>query len=126
MSGDRWKNLEVWRVADDFAVTVYKETKGFPREETYALVTQLRRAALSDTTNIDEWYSRNGDRELARFLDIALASLAETKYLIHFAYRLGFWTQGEFDSLTELAEGLGAKLWKFTETVKHSRDCNQK
>ena len=126
MSGDRWKNLEVWRVADDFAVTVYKETKGFPREETYGLVSQLRRAALSVPTNIVEGYSRNGDRELARFLDIALASLAETKYLIHFAYRLGYWPKGKFDSLTGLAEELGAKLWKFTGTVKLSRDGKQK
>ncbi len=126
MSGDRWKSLEVWRMADDFAITMYEMTKDFPREEIYGLVSQLRRSALSVPTNIVEGYSRGGDRELARFLDIALASLAETKYLIHFAHRLGFWSTGEFDALTNSAGAVGAMLWKFTETVTLSRDGKQK
>ena len=126
MSSDRWKSLEVWRMADDFAVAMYEMTKGFPKEETYGLVSQLRRSALSVPTNIVEGYSRSGDRELARFLDIALASLAETKYLIHFAHRLGFWSTGEIDALTNSAEAVGAMLSKFTETVKLSRDSKQK
>ncbi len=41
MSGDRWKSLEVWRMADDFAVTMYQTTKDFPRKDTYGLVSQL-------------------------------------------------------------------------------------
>lgn len=76
---DRWKKLEVWQLADEFARGVYRVTAGFPREELYGITSQLRRAALSVPTNIVEGYSRRGDRELVRFLDIALGSLAEVK-----------------------------------------------
>ncbi len=72
---DRWKKLGVWQVADDFAENVYRLTRRFPREELYGITSQLRRAALSVPTNIVEGYSRRGDRELVRFLDIALGPL---------------------------------------------------
>ncbi len=74
---DRWKGLGVWQLADGLAKHVYRATKDFPKEEVYGLTSQLRRAALSVPTNIVEGYSRKGDRELARFIDIALGSLAK-------------------------------------------------
>ena len=103
MSDDRWKNLEVWQLADAFAREVYVATENFPKEEMYGVTSQLRRAALSVPTNIVEGYSRRGDRELARFTDIALGSLAESKYLLHFS------------------SGLGYDLEKITHRAKNSR-----
>jgi four helix bundle protein len=120
MTDDRWKKLEVWQLADTFAKQVYLATKRFPKEEIYGITSQLRRAALSVPTNIVEGYSRKGDRELGRFLDIALGSLAEAKYLIHFSLSLGYLDQTSFDDLTKSANDVGAKLWKFYETVRKS------
>lgn len=114
---DRWKNLEVWKLADTFALEVYRVTKKFPREEVYGLTSQLRRAALSVPTNIVEGYSRRGDRELRRFLDIALGSLAETKYLLHFSHCLSYLDDSTYAALSKAAEELGSKLWRFYETV---------
>ena len=90
MGEDRWKSLEVWKKADELAFRIYELTKSFPKEELYGLTSHIRRAGLSITTNIVEGYSRKGDKELARFVGISLGSLAETKYLVHFAGRLGF------------------------------------
>ena len=118
MNEDRWRNLEVWQLADAFARDVYLATKNFPKEEIYGITSQLRRAALSVPTNIVEGYSRRGDRELGRFLDISLGSLAEVKYLLHFSAGLGYLDKGTFDELTERSNILGAKLWKFYETVR--------
>lgn len=115
---DRWKNLEVWRLADELAKHVYGATKTFPKDEIYGITSQLRRAALSIPTNIVEGYSRKGDRELARFIDIALGSLAEVKYLLHFSNRLGHIADVEFNILSERANDLGARLWKFYEKVR--------
>lgn len=115
---DRWKNLEVWKIADAFARDVYKATKKFPREEIYGLTSQLRRAALSVPTNIVEGYSRRGDRELRRFLDIALGSLAETKYLLYFSHSLNYLDDQKYTALTTAAEELGSKLWRFYEAVR--------
>jgi len=119
--GDRWRRLEVWRRADDFALEVYRATAGFPREEQFGLTSQLRRAALSVPTNVVEGYSRRGDRELARFLDIALGSLGETKYLLHFAMRLTYLEDPAASTLQREAEEIGAMLWALTQRVRGGR-----
>ena len=100
---DRWKSLEVWQLADELAKHVYRATKEFPKEEVYGITSQLRRAALSVPTNMVEGYSRKGDRELARFIDIALGSLAEVKYLLHFSNGFGYLNVDEFEPLAEQA-----------------------
>lgn len=115
---DRWRNLEVWKLADEFALQIYKTTKDFPKEETYGLTSQLRRSALSIPTNIVEGYSKRGDKELAHFLNIALGSLAETKYLLYFSNRLGYLNQETYERLSDRAQELGAKLWKFYGKVR--------
>lgn len=117
---DRWRNLEVWQLADEFSFLVYQKTRTFPKEEVYGITSQLRRAALSIPTNIVEGYSRKGDRELARFLDISLGSFAEVKYLLHFAHKLQYLSNEDYRALSEDAQQLGAKLWKFYERVRKS------
>jgi four helix bundle protein len=69
-------------------------------------------------TNIVEGYSRKGDKELAHFVNISLGSLAETKYLLYFAHRLGYIDINEYDEIKMGYEALGKKLWKFYETIK--------
>lgn len=49
---ERYRNLEVWQLADALALEIYRETKHFPRDEMYRITAQLRRAALSVPTNI--------------------------------------------------------------------------
>ncbi len=115
---DRWRQLEVWQMADDFAFSVYTATKNFPPDERFGVTSQIRRAALSVPTNIVEGYSRRGDRELRRFLDISLASLAETKYLLHFSRRLEYLGNEDLSTLTAAANDLGAKLWRFSRKVR--------
>jgi four helix bundle protein len=117
---DRWKNLEVWRKADDLAFQVFQATQSFPREEIYGLTSQLRRSALSIPTNIVEGYSRRSDKELARFVSISLGSLGETKYLLYFCGRLGYLEKTELDRLAAGYDLLGKSLFKFYEAIKES------
>jgi four helix bundle protein len=60
MSGEDYgyKKLNVWKKADELAFQIYIATRDFPKEETYGITSQLRRAALSVQTNIVEGYSR--------------------------------------------------------------------
>ena len=118
MSEDRWKKLDVWKLADELAFQVYSITRAFPKEELYGLTSQLRRAALSIPTNIVEGYSRKGNKELIHFVNISLGSLAETKYLIYFAHRLEYLSGEKYEQLRNEFETLGKKLWKFYETVR--------
>lgn len=64
-----------------------------------------------------EGYSRHGDKELRRFISIGLGSLGETKYLLSFSWKLGYLKDSEYTELSEAAENLGRKLWKFYERV---------
>lgn len=118
MEEERWEKLEVWKLADELAFQVYKATKDFPKEEIYGITSQIRRSALSIPTNIVEGYSRKGDKELSHFVNISLGSLAETKYLIYFSNRLGYFDERVHLELKNGYNKLGKLLWKFYETVK--------
>ena len=117
MKNERWANLEVWKLADDLAFEIYQVTNNFPKEEIYGITSQIRRAALSVPTNIVEGYSRKGDKELSRFINISLGSLAETKYLIYFSNRLGYLNTKDYSKLRLGYDKLGKLLWKFYEAV---------
>jgi four helix bundle protein len=112
-----YKDLIVWQKADALAVNVYKATKKFPKDELYGITSQVRRAALSIPTNIVEGYARKGDKELARFVNIAIGSAAETEFLLNFSYRLGYLTEQEYKQLEALQSEVGKVLWSFCKKV---------
>ena len=111
------KNLIVWQKSDELAFEVYKLTKKFPKDEIYGLTSQLRRAALSIPTNIVEGYARKGDKELGRFVSIAIGSMAETEYLLDFARRLGYINGEEFNSVEGLRTEVSKLLWSFYRKI---------
>lgn len=80
-----YKELSFWRKSHELALEVYKVTNSFPKEETYGLTSQLRRAALSIPTNTAEGCGRESRKEFKRYLVIASGSAAEVEYLLFFA-----------------------------------------
>lgn len=92
-------------------------TQNFPRREIYGITSQLRRASLSVPTNLVEGMGRGSQKELIRFTNIALGSLAETEYLLEFSVRLGHLSQAQFKELEKLRSNVGAKLWSFYKTL---------
>ena len=77
-------------MADALVIEVYKATQEFPRDELFALTSQIRRAAVSVPSNIVEGCARDSETEYIRFLDIAFASLRELRYQINLSNRLGY------------------------------------
>ncbi len=120
-TNERYKKLEIWKLAHSCALDVYKATKAFPKDESFGLTAQIRRAAVSVPANIVEGYSRRGDKELARFIDIALGSLAEARYLLNFSQDLGYLPEAQSSALEERTRQLGSKLWRFYEKVRQTR-----
>lgn len=112
-----YKRLVVWEKADLLAKEIYLRTRNFPKEELYGLTSQLRRAGLSVTTNIVEGYARKSRKELIQFLNVALGSLAETEYLLKFAFDMKFFEQHDYDQLEELRQEVGNLLWRFTQSI---------
>ena len=88
--------LRAFELADEVAVTVYRITARFPKEELYGLTSQLRRAAVSIPSNIVEGCSRDSQADYLRFLFIAFGSLRELHYQLNLSKRLGFLNDEEF------------------------------
>ncbi len=107
------ERLIVWQKADELASQVYRKTKRFPREEMYGVTSQIRRAAISVPTNIVEGVARQNKNETRHFLNIALGSLAEVHYLLHFCRKESLLTEQDYCDLSKLREDVGSLLWKF-------------
>lgn len=70
-------DLITWKEAYKLVLLVYKYTEGFPQKETFALVSQMRRAVVSITSNIAEGFSRRTKKEKVQFYSMAMGSLTE-------------------------------------------------
>jgi len=110
-----FKKLIVWQKSVDLVCCVYQMIKAFPPEERYALTDQLRRAAVSISSNIAEGNGRSTNSDYAHFLAIARGSLYETVTQIHIARKLGYIPEdSDFDLLAEeISCMLGAMLKKY-------------
>jgi len=106
MAGNH-KELIVWRKAMNLTLDVYRCTKDLPREETYGLVAQMRRAAVSVPSNIAEGRGRYSNREMSRFLVNARGSLLELETQIEIARELGYLNNGESQNLLGLCAEVG-------------------
>ena len=82
--------LDAWKVSRQLVVTVYRLTRGFPKEELFGLTSQLKRASISIPSNIAEGAARSGRREFAQFLNIARGSLSELETQLIIATDLGY------------------------------------
>ncbi len=82
------RDLDVWKLAVEFSIDLYKMTALFPQEEKYCLTRQIRRAVVSVASNIAEGSARNHSKELQQFLFHALGSVAEveTQLKLHIAW----------------------------------------
>ena len=93
MSGVKsYKELLIWQKGIKIVVLVYKLTKDFPKDEIYALTSQLKRASVSVPSNISEGFGRQTDKSFNHFLNIARGSLNEIETQLIIARELGFIT----------------------------------
>ena len=90
MGANTHRDLNVWKKSIALVKDVYVQTKSFPSEELYGLSSQMRRAAVSIPSNIAEGFARNSDRELLRFLSIALGSASELETQIIICNEIGY------------------------------------
>src|SRR5882724_1773691 len=94
-----FRNLKVWQKSYELTLMVYRATRSFPKEEQFALTSQIRRAASSVPANIAEGCCRNGDAEFARFLYIAMGSASELQCHLLLGRDLGFMPAAASQSL---------------------------
>lgn len=83
-------DLIVWQKAHDLVLLVYSETKPFPKEEIFGLTSQMRRAAISVSSNIAEGFGRKSYKEKIQFYSISLGSLYELENQIYISKDLNY------------------------------------
>ena len=115
-----FRSLKVWNRAHALTLTIYKLTREFPKQELYALTSQIQRAVASVPTNIAEGCGRDSDAELKRFSPIAMGSSSELEYLLLLAHDLGYLETDVYQSThAELVE-IRRMLNSFIQTLKAS------
>ena len=115
-----YERLKAWEHSHALVLAVYRETKGWPAEERFGLVIQVRRAAVSVPANLAEGSARFGSKELRRFADIALGSLAELACLLHLARDLGYTSEESAGRLLALRNQAGKLVMGLAQAARLS------
>jgi len=110
MTVKNYQELVAWQKAMDLVEDVYKLTKHFPREELYALTSQIRRAAVSVPSNIAEGQGRRTTSDFLRHLSIAYGSLREVETQAMIAQRLKYVAGANVKSVIDRAGDVGRLL----------------
>ena len=99
-----YRELDVWIKARTFVKEIYLFTKEFPKEELYGLTSQMRRSAISISSNIAEGYGRQYKKETLHFFYIARGSLYELETQLYIAFDLMYLTGPIFENLISQME----------------------
>jgi four helix bundle protein len=109
-----FQDLLVWQKAHQFVLGVYVLTAAFPKQETYGLSLQMRRASVSIPANIAEGFRRRGKAEKARFMNIAEGSVEECRYFLILVKDLGY---GDTERLASSLEEISRLLNAYTAAI---------
>ncbi len=120
MTPQSYRDLEVWQIGMDLAVACYQATKSFPKEERYALTSQIRRAASSIPANISEGKARPHTKKFLYHLGVASGSVVELETHFILSERIGLLSGESVGELLALTDRIGRMLTKLRQAL-HSR-----
>lgn len=113
-----FKDLKVWNKAMEFAVKINSVSEKFPKSELYALVNQIRRAAISVFSNIAEGCRRGTDKEFIYFLYNARGSNGEVEAQLIYAEKVGYINEEELKNLTDECIEVGKMITGYIKYLK--------
>lgn len=116
-----FRKLIVWQKAHQLALSIYKVTEKFPKQELFGLTSQMRRAAVSVPANMAGGYAVGGKNQFGHYLDIAQGSLAEVEYYLILALELKYITQAEYNQAESLRSETGFLLHRLLQTVRNKQ-----
>jgi four helix bundle protein len=113
-----YMDLDVWKTSHELVVKIYKITRDFPKEETYGLISQLRRGAYSIPSNIAEGNGKQYTKEYIQFLYIAKSSLNETRYFLFLSKDLDYIKENKYNELIGLLNQIEKMLMGLINSLK--------
>ena len=114
---NKFKELKVWQEAIELAAEIYSITEQFPSKETYGLVSQINRSAISIASNIAEGAGRNSNKEFNQFLGIALGSLYELETQLIIGNRIGYLTSETNEQLLTRITTISKMLTRLKQSL---------
>ncbi len=93
-------DLNAWKEGHELVLSVYKITKAFPKEEMFGLVSQMRRCAVSITSNIAEGFSRQSYKEKVQFYYISQGSVTELQNQLIISRDISLISREKFDTIS--------------------------
>ena len=112
-----FRDLIVWQKAHQFVLEIYNTTKQFPKEEIFALTSQVRRAAISIAANISEGYKKKTIPNQLNYLNISESSLEEVKYYLILAKDLNYFDNTTFEHLSNSADEVGRLINGYEKAI---------
>lgn len=113
-----YTDLQIYKDSYRLSLEIYKSTQEFPKEETYGIISQIRRATVSVALNIAEGYGRQSKEEFKRFLKISLGSNNEAITLLELSKDLEYLNIEEYQKLKNEYILLGKRIHKVIECWK--------
>ncbi len=111
---ENFTDLTTWKKAHELVLGIYRCTKKFPDEERFSLTNQMRRSAISITSNIAEGFGRNTSKDKVQFYAIAKGSLCELQNQVITARDLGYISESDFKefemNFTEIGRLIGGMM----------------
>lgn len=117
MASKSFEDVDLWRKAHAWVLTIYRFSERFPKHELFGLSSQLRRAAVSIPANFAEGFKKTSKADMLRFYNIAQGSLEECRYYLILARDLGY---GETKELTCAFEEVSCMLEAYMRTMRRS------
>jgi len=108
-----YKKFDVYHLAYDFVLDIYRKTKNFPESEKHNITSQIRRAATSIPLNIAEGSAKASDKEFVHYLNTAYASGKEVEVLLNLCNDLKYLDKIDFEHLSNKLDKLNAKQFLF-------------
>ena len=113
-----YRELKIWQRGVELATKVYQLSLKFPSDEKFGLTSQIRRAAVSISSNIAEGSGRTTDKDFANFLAYAYGSLCEVDTQLQIAVNLSFVAKEEIEELENEIDEVQRMIYSFKRNLK--------
>jgi len=114
---NNYKELKIWQKSVELAVHIYEITKSFPKEEIYGLTSQLRRSAISISSNIAEGAGRNTKKDFSNFLGISYGSSCELETQMIIAEKVKLIDQLALKSVQQRIDEIQKMNWSLKKSL---------
>jgi len=121
MKAVHFRKLLIWQRSMELVGKVYRLSAVLPRSESFGLVNQMRRAAVSVPSNISEGHGRGSNRSFALFLRQARGSLNELETQVELCVQLGFAKAGQCSEILREVDEIGRMLTAFESALRRTR-----